>query len=186
MDEKPASQMRLDLYDNSDFDRGATRWKERLWVLCKCIFFLNPFPWPPTLRVQLLRLFGAQIGSGVVIRSGVNISFPWRFTAGNHVWIGEEVYILSLASVKLGSNVCLSQRAFLCTGSHAWRLETFNLQTRKIVVDDSVWISAQAFIGPGTRIGSNSVVSAGTVVMKTVPNNSLVVGNPATITSKTG
>jgi putative colanic acid biosynthesis acetyltransferase WcaF len=181
---RPASQMRLDLYDNSDFDRGASRWKEGLWVLCKCVFFLNPFPWGSLLRVGILRLFGAKIGRGVVIRSGVNISFPWRFSAGDHVWIGEEVYILSLAPVRLGSHVCISQRAFFCTGSHAWRLVTFDLQTREIVVEDSVWISAQAFIGPGTRIGSNSVVSAGAVVMKTIPNNSLANGNPATVRAK--
>jgi len=134
--------------------------------------------------VALLRLFGAKIGNGVVIRSGVNISFPWRFNAGDHIWIGEEVYILSLAPVTLGSNVCLSQRVFLCTGSHAWRRETFDLQTREIVVEDSVWIASQAFIGPGTRIGRNSVVSAGAVVMKTVPNDSLAGGNPATIRPK--
>ena len=181
---KPASRLRLDLYDNSDFDRGASRLKEALWVVTKCAFFLNPFPWPSPLRVALLRLFGARIGRGVVIRSGVNVSFPWRFTAGDHVWIGEEVCLLSLAPVTLGSHVCLSQRAFLCTGSHDWRRETFDLQTRAIVVEDSVWICTQAFIGPGVRIGANSVISAGTVIMKTVPNNSLATGNPAAIRSK--
>ncbi len=176
--------MRLDLYDNSDFDRGANRLKEALWVLCKCVFFLNPFPWPSSLRVGLLRLFGADVGSGVVIRSGVNITFPWRFETGSHVWIGDEVYILSLARVKLGSHVCLSQRAFLCTGSHDWRRETFDLQTRSITVEDSVWISAQAFVGPGVQIGKNSVIGAGTVVTKTVPSYSLVTGNRALVTRK--
>lgn len=173
--------MRLDLYDNSDFDRGAGRLKEALWVMCKCAFFLNPVPWPSFLRARLLRLFGAQIGHGIVIRSGVNITFPWRLSVGNHVWIGEEVFILNLAPVTLGSHICVSQRAFLCTGSHAWRRETFDLQTRPIVVEDRVWISAQAFIGPGIRIGSDSVICAGTVLMKTIPNNSMARGNPAAV-----
>jgi putative colanic acid biosynthesis acetyltransferase WcaF len=182
--EKPSARLRLDLYDNSDFDRGASRLKEALWVLCKCVFFLNPLPWPSAVRVWLLRLFGARIGSRVVIRSGVNITFPWRFTTGDHVWIGDEVFILSLATVTLGSHVCISQRAFLCTGSHAWRHETFDLRTRAIVVEDSVWIAAQAFVGPGTRIGDNSVVSAGAVVMKSMPSHSLAVGNPAVVRLK--
>jgi putative colanic acid biosynthesis acetyltransferase WcaF len=180
----PAAGLRLDRYDNSAFDRGAGRIKEGLWVLCKCAFFLTPFPWPSALRTALLRLFGAKLGLGVVVRSGANITFPWRFTAGDHVWIGEDVLVLSLAPVTLGSNVCLSQRAFLCSGSHAWRRETFDLRTRPIVVGDSVWIAAHAFVGAGVSIGNGSVVSAGTVVTESVPGNSLVRGNPATVVSK--
>jgi putative colanic acid biosynthesis acetyltransferase WcaF len=174
--------MRLDLYDNSDFDRGASRLKEGLWLLTKCLFFLNPFPWPSSLRTFLLRLFGAKLGCDVVIRSGVNITFPWRFRVGDHVWIGDEALILSLASVTLGSHVCLSQRAFLCTGSHDWRRETFDLKTQPIVVEDHVWISALAFIGPGVTVGSHSVVGAGAVVLADIPGNSLARGNPATVT----
>ena len=173
--------MRLDTYDNSDFDRGASRPVEALWVLSKALFFLNPLPWPSAVRVSLLRLFGARIGRGVVIRSGVNITFPWRVTIGDHVWIGEEVLILSLAPVTIGSHVCISQRAFLCTGSHDWRRATFDLQTGPITVEDQAWISAQAFIGLGTRIGYGSVVCAGSVVMKSVPTDSMVRGNPATV-----
>ena len=176
--------MRLDLYDNSDFNRGAGRIKESLWILCKCLFFLNPFPWPSSLRVFLLRLFGARLGRHVVVRSGVNVSFPWRFSAGNHVWLGEDVFILSLASVTIGSHVCISQRAFLCTGSHAWKTEAFDLETLPITVEDRVWIAAQAFIGPGTCIGQGSVVGAGTVLMKAIPPDSMAVGNPASVTQK--
>lgn len=153
-------------------------------MLVKGIFFLPFVPWPSALRVGLLRLFGAQIGQGVVIRSGVNVSFPWRLTVGDHVWIGEEVFILSLAQVTLGSHVCLSQRAFLCTGSHAWAVETFDLKTLPIVVEDQVWVAAQAFVGPGTRIGTGSVIGAGTVLLKSVPAGSLAKGNPAVISPR--
>jgi putative colanic acid biosynthesis acetyltransferase WcaF len=176
--------MRLDLYDNSNFDRGAGRIKEALWILCKGLFFLNAFPWPSGLRNFLLRLFGARVGRGVVIRSGVNISFPWRLTVGDFVWIGEEVFILSLAPVTLGSHVCVSQRAFLCSGSHHWRQETFDLDTQPIVVEDQVWIAAQAFVGPGTRIGQGSVVGVGTVLLKSIPPHSMARGNPAEISAK--
>ena len=173
--------MRLDLYDNSGFDRGASRGKEAAWVICKCLFFLNPFPWPSSLRAFWLRLFGAKLGSNVVIRSGTNITFPWRFEAGDHVWIGEDVCILSLAKVSIRSQVCISQRAFLCTGSHQYQKETFDLMVQPIDIDSSVWIAATAFIGPGVTIGRDSIIAAGSVVTRPVPALSFVKGNPGKI-----
>jgi putative colanic acid biosynthesis acetyltransferase WcaF len=168
-------------YDNSDFDRGAPGWKEALWVLTRCLFFQNPLPWPSALRVAFLRAFGAKIGNGAVIRANVNISHPWRLEMGDHVWIGEDVGILSLAQVTIGSNVCISQRAYLCTGSHDFRREDFKLKVGPITVRDGSWIAALAFIGPGVEIGSGCVVSAGSVVFRNVPPGAFARGNPANI-----
>jgi putative colanic acid biosynthesis acetyltransferase WcaF len=176
--------MDLSVYDNSDFDRGAPRWKEAAWMLVRCLFFQNAFPWPSELRVELLRLFGAKIGNGVVIRANVNISFPWRLTIGDHVWIGEDVGILSLAQLTIGSNVCISQRAYLCTGSHDFRRNDFKLMVAPITVENETWIAATAFIGPGVTIGKGSVIGAGAVVFDDVPPNSFVRGNPATIQAR--
>ena len=121
--------MRLEGYTTGGFDRGAPRWKELLWVLAKVVFFENGLPWPSALRVALLRAFGAT-----VVRSRVNITFPWRLTIGDHVWLGEEVLILSLAPVTLESDVCISQRAFLCTGSHRFHSPGFDLVTKPITI----------------------------------------------------
>lgn len=171
--------MNLAVYDNSDFDRGASRWKEAAWTLVRALFFQNPIPWPSGLRGFFLRAFGARIGRGVVIRSHVNISFPWRLRIGDHVWIGEDVGILSLAPVTIESNVCISQRAYLCTGSHDFRREDFKLKVGPITVREGSWIAAASFIGPGVEIGRGAVVSAGSVVFQNVPDNTLVQGNPA-------
>jgi len=173
--------MDLNIYDNSDFDRGASRWKEALWMFVRCLFFQNSFPWPSDVRVELLRSFGAKIGRGVVIRANVNISFPWRLIIGDNVWIGEDVGILSLALVEIGSSVCISQRAYLCTGSHDFRNSDFKLKTASIVIGDRTWVAASAFIGPGITIGSDSVIAAGAVVFSDIPANSFVRGNPAEV-----
>jgi putative colanic acid biosynthesis acetyltransferase WcaF len=173
--------IRLARYSTHGFDRGASPLKEAAWILVKWIFFLTPLPWPSALRCALLRAFGASVGNGVVIRSNVNVTFPWRLTIGSDVWIGEEVLVLSLASVTIESNVCISQRAFLCTGSHDFGKETFDLIAKPIVVREGSWISAMAFVGPGVEIGQGSRVAAGAVVSQSVPPASKVKGNPAVV-----
>lgn len=173
--------MDLSRYDNSDFSRGAPAWKEALWLLVRGLFFQTLVPWPSRVRVALLRTFGARVGRGVVVRANVNISFPWRLTIGDHVWIGEDVGILSLAGVTIESNVCISQRAYLCTGSHDYRREDFKLVTRPITVRTGSWVAAAAFVAAGVEIGAGAVVTAGSVVTRDVPPHTLVRGNPAEV-----
>ena len=173
--------IRLAGYKTPGFDRGASRAKEAAWFLVKWAFFLTPLPWPSVFRCALLRVFGATVGGGVVIRGNVNISFPWRLSIGDDVWIGEEVLILSLAQVTIESNVCVSQRAFLCTGSHDHSRETFDLITQPITLREGSWVCAMAFIGPGVEVGQGSRVSAGSVVSREVPPLVAVRGNPAVV-----
>jgi putative colanic acid biosynthesis acetyltransferase WcaF len=175
----------LSVYTTRGFDRGAPRWVEACWVLCRAVFFLNPFPWPSALRVALLRLFGAKIGAGVVIRSGVNVTFPWKLVVGDHVWIGEEAWLLDLAPIEVESHVCISQRAFLCTGSHRHREATFDLITRPIVLREGCWIAAQAVVCPGVEAGRGSVLGAGSVALDNLPPGSVSRGNPAAVAGAT-
>jgi putative colanic acid biosynthesis acetyltransferase WcaF len=173
--------MKLEMYDNSDFDRGVPGWKRGLWVIVRCVFFQNPCPWGSAFRSALLRAFGAKIGKGVGIGSNVNLSFPWRLVVGDHVWMGDDVGILSLAHVTIESNVCVARRSFLCTGSHDVRREDFKLKVAPILIRTGSWIAIGSLILPGVTIGEGAVVSAGSVVLKDVPANCLVRGNPATV-----
>jgi putative colanic acid biosynthesis acetyltransferase WcaF len=143
-----------------------------------------PLPWPSALRVALLRLFGATVGEGVVIRSQVNITFPWRLTVGSHVWIGEEVLVLSLAQVTIESNCCISQRAFLCTGSHDFASPAFSLRTREITIREGSWVAAGAFVAPGVTVGPGSMITAGSVALADTGPGVIVQGNPATVIKK--
>ena len=176
--------MELKGYTVGDFTRGAPAWKEALWIAAKWLFFDTIVPWPSALRVALLRVFGARVGARVVIRAKVNISFPWRLSLGDDVWLGEETLILSLAPVTIESSVCISQRAFLCAGSHRFTAPKFDLVTKPIVVRRGSWIAAQAFIGAGVEIGEGSAVSAGSIVIENVPPGSLVRGNPAVVVKR--
>jgi putative colanic acid biosynthesis acetyltransferase WcaF len=173
-------------YTTGGFQRGASPLKEAAWYLVRAAFFQTSLPWPSALRAALLRLFGAKVGTGVVIRSQVNITFPWRFSAGDHVWIGEEVLVLSLAQVTIESNCCISQRAFLCTGSHDFSSAAFTLRTKGITIREGSWVAAGAFIAPGVEVGPGSMVAAGSVVLGDVAPRVIVRGNPAAVVKELG
>ena len=159
-------KIRLDQFNNSDFDRGAGRLKEVIWMVTKAFLLQLHFPLPSGARALGLRLFGARIGKGVIIRPGVNVTYPWRLTVGDHCWIGEDVTILSLAPVSIGDHCCISQRAFLCTGSHNFSKETFDLIARPISIGSHSWIAACAFVGPGASIAEGTMIKAGDVFLE--------------------
>ncbi len=170
----------LSRFDNrAVFSRGVPRWQEVLWWVARSLLFAPWFPVPSGLKVAALRAFGAKVGKHVTIRARVNITFPWRFRCGDHVWIGDEVLILSLADVTIGSNVCISQRAFFCTGTHDFSQPTFDLIVKPIVIGDGCWIGAQAFIAPGVTMHNASRCLAGAVVVKDIAAGTTVGGVPA-------
>lgn len=154
--------MQLDRYDNSDFDRGAGRLKELAWL---CVSGLLVNSWLPGSgwRKMALRAFGAKIGDGVVIKPYCRVKFPWRLTVGNYVWLGESVWIDNLAPVSIGTNSCVSQGVFLCTGSHDWKDPGFRLVTKPITVGEQCWIGAFARLCPGSVVDAGAVVTMGTV-----------------------
>ena len=128
-------------------------------------------------RVAVLRLFGARMGTGVVIKPGVKVKFPWRLQVGGHSWIGERVWIDNLGEVTIGSHVCISQGSYLCTGSHDWRSATFDLIVAPITVSDHAWICACSVLSPGSHVGEGAVVTMGETVRGRVTDWTVQAGN---------
>lgn len=159
-------------------DRGRSRMVEAVWHLCKCLLFLTPLPVPSLFKCQVLRLFGARVGKGVVIKPQVKIHFPWKLTVGDFAWLGEEVFILNFEPVTIGAHCCISQRAFLCGGSHDYRQPEMPYRNGPIRVGDGAWVGAQVFVAPGITIGSEAVITAGSVVTRDVPARMVCTGYP--------
>jgi len=171
--------LRLNEFDNRSWNRGRPLFVELAWLVLSA---LSVSSWIPGSghRKWLLRVFGAKIGNGVVIKPRVRVKFPWRLEIGDHAWIGEDAWIDNLADVTIGSDACISQGVYLCTGSHDWSSSRFDLITKPIVIGNSAWVSAKATVGPGVTVGEGAVLSLGGVATKDLEPWGIYAGNPAT------
>jgi putative colanic acid biosynthesis acetyltransferase WcaF len=170
----------LSQYDNSWYKTGSF-FKRLLWHYTNSVFFKSGiFPFY-SVKVFLLKLFGARVGKNVLIKPFVNIKYPWFLIIKDNVWIGENVWIDNVANVSIESNVCISQGAVLLTGNHDYTSAAFNLIMKEIVIEDGVWIGAAAVICPGVTCKSHSVLTVGSVATTNLESYSVYRGNPAEI-----
>ena len=175
------SQVRTDLsaYNNDWYNPGASALKRTLWYFVNAALFINPLNPLSGLKVKLLRLFGAQVGKGVTLKPNINIKYPWLLEIGDHVWIGEGVWIDNLTAVTIGNHVCISQGALLLTGNHNYKKKTFDLMVGRITLSDGAWIGAKSVVCPGVTCGSHSVLAVGSVAVKDLKPYFIYQGNPA-------
>lgn len=169
----------LSTYSNKGYTPGANPVTRIIWYFTNILFFMNPLNPLSSFKIFLLRMFGADVGKGVNIKPSVNIKYPWRLKIGNYAWIGENVWIDNLDDVMIGDHCCLSQGAMLLCGNHNYKTETFDLFIGKIILEDGVWIGANATVCPGITCKSHAILTAGSVATKTLEPFSIYQGNPA-------
>lgn len=150
-----------------------------LWACINYFIFNSAIPWPSGLKASLLRLFGAKVGQGLVLKIRVRIKCPWRLTIGNHCWVGEDVWIDNLEYVTIGDHVCLSQGALLLTGNHDYSRSDFPYRLGSILIEDGVWIGARATVCPGVSCGSHSILTVQSVATRDLEPWQIYSGNPA-------
>lgn len=163
----------------SNYYPGAPRWKRIVWYFVNELFFRNRLNPAFGVKPILLRWFGAKVGDHVRIKWGVNVRFPWFLEIGDHVWIGENVWIDCLTHVSIGDHVCVSQGAYLMTGNHDYKSESFKIRVGEIKIEEGAWIGAFSIVGPGVTCKSHCVLAAGSVATSDLQAYTIYQGNPA-------
>lgn len=159
-------------------ERGRPKWVILLWWFLQATLFpLTPHNVHAPRR-WLLRRFGAQIGAGVVIRPSARFTFPWNVQIGDHSWIGEDVVFYSLAPIWVGEHCVISQKTYLCTGSHDSHDPGFGLEKGAIAIGNGAWVATDCFIAPGVEIGANAVIGARSSVFRSMPEQQVCFGSP--------
>ena len=144
-----------------------------LWAIAELLFVTNAWQISSSLRVRILRLFGAEIGEGVIFRPRARVKFPWKLHIGDRSWIGEGVWIHNQDQVYIGHDVSISQETMITTGSHAHRTD-MALIMRPVTIEDGVWITSRCMILGGVTIGRSALVGPMTVVKSDVEPNSVI------------
>jgi putative colanic acid biosynthesis acetyltransferase WcaF len=165
-------------------NRAAVKWTRKeqfnriLWALAQPFFRFSPrvlWWW----RVAMLRLFGASVGASVHIYPSVIIALPWNLTIDDHASVGDRVILYNLGRVSIGPGASISQGAHLCAGTHDYRKADLPLLKLPITIGEGAWVCADAFVGPGVKIGNYAILGARAVAMRDIEDWTIATGNPA-------
>jgi len=164
---------KLESFSTASYDKGRPKIVQALWFATLNLFFMK---WwlPKSFRPMILRLFGAKVGKNVFIRHRVRILWPWKLEVGDNTWLGEDLWVLNLEQVNIGSDVALSQGVMLCTGSHDYLSESFAYRNAPISIGDGVWLAAYTLILPGVSIGEGATVLSRCRVSHSVAPQSII------------
>ncbi|MDZ4663805.1 MAG: WcaF family extracellular polysaccharide biosynthesis acetyltransferase [Bacteroidota bacterium] len=169
----------LSKFNNSTFDTGGNAISRTIWYFINVIVLKGPMPFMRPKRFWL-RVFGAKVGKGLVIKPHVSVKYPWNLEIGDNVWIGENVWIDNLGKIKIGSNVCISQGAMIMSGNHNFSKSNFELMVKEISIEDGAWLGAKSLVCQGVTVGSHAVLSVSSVASENLEPYSIYRGNPAT------
>jgi putative colanic acid biosynthesis acetyltransferase WcaF len=142
---------------------------------------------PPPLRGWrrfLLRVFGAEVASTARIYGTVRVWLPSNLKIGQYAVIGPGATVYNMSKITLGDYATVSQGAHLCTGTHDIEDPYFQLKSRPIAIGARAWVAAEAFVGPGVRIGEGAVLGARGCAFKDLESWTVYTGNPATALRK--
>ncbi len=162
--------------------RGASpkqRLIETLWEILGQPLFRCTFHNWYGLRRSLLSAFGAEIHPTARIRPSVTVTHPWNLTIGAHATVGDHAVLFCLGPIQIGERSTISQYAHLCAGSHDYTRSDMPLITDPIRIGDGCWIAADVFVGPGVKIGADTVVGARSTVVNDLPPAKICSGDPA-------
>ncbi|WP_256007272.1 colanic acid biosynthesis acetyltransferase WcaF [Pedobacter deserti] len=167
-------------FDKKGFSTGASLLRISLWYFTSTLLVRSGIIPSSSILVFILKLFGARIGKDVRIKPGIQIKYPWKLRVGDHCWLAE-CTVENTDFVLIGNNVCISQQAMIITGNHDYTSASFDLLTRPVIIEDSVWIAARAILPPGTWAHKGSVLTIGSVAAGNLTENMIYKGNPAAI-----
>ncbi|MDJ0728565.1 MAG: sugar O-acetyltransferase [Crocosphaera sp.] len=167
-------------YYNS-FEENLLNDRKRAKKLCQQ---LNHIPdGTPAERSQIIKeLF--QTDKEVWIESPFRCDYGYNINVGDNFYANFGCIILDCNLVKIGDNVKFGPNVQIYTATHPINTKeriSGKEMAYPITIGDNVWIGGSCIILPGVTIGNNTVIGAGSIVTKNIPENVVAVGNPCRV-----
>ena len=163
-------------------DPDSYKLREASYATKKLLLQMNQSSDPEEIRKLLGQITGSSIHEGVAVFTPLYINYGKNTRIGKNVFINFDCTFLDLGGIIIEDNVLIAPKVSLLSEGHPIAPENRqSLMVGKIHIKKNVWIGANATILPGVTIGENSIVAAGAVVSKDVPEYVIVGGTPAKI-----
>ncbi len=145
-----------------------------------CYRINNTMPMTDEYYGLVKELFCGNIGEGTTVGQPVFVNLANKVKIGKNVIIMNGFQCMSAGGLTIDDNVNISLNCTIVTNNHDLKEKNI-LICKPVHIKKNAWIGANVTILPGVTIGENSVVGAGAIVTKDVPDNAVAVGNPARV-----
>lgn len=157
---------------------------ERLKARNLIYTYNNTRPDEITQREEILSQLFGKTGKSIFIEPTFKCDYGYNIHVGENFYANFDCVMLDVCKIEIGDNCLLAPGVHIYTATHpldaVQRTAAVELG-KPVTIGHNVWIGGRAIINPGVTIGDNVVVASGSVVVKDVPANVLVAGNPAKI-----
>ena len=161
-------------------DPEAYKMIEASFATKKLLVQMNSISDPNEIRNLLSHITDSEIDESVTVFTPLHINYGKHTQIGKNVFINFDCTFLDLGGITIEDNVLIAPNVSLLSEGHPVSPENrHSLTVGRIHIKKNAWIGAGATILQGVTIGENSVVAAGAVVSKDVPDNTIVGGIPA-------
>jgi acetyltransferase-like isoleucine patch superfamily enzyme len=161
-------------------DAQAYKMREASFATKALLLKMNNTSNPSEIRQLLSEITASEIDESVTVFTPLHINYGKHTKIGKNVFINFDCVFLDLGGITIEDNVLIAPKVSLVTEGHPTSIEDrYSLIPKPIRIKKNAWIGANATILGGVTIGENSIVAAGAVVSKDVPDNSIVGGVPA-------
>ena len=177
-----SDKMKLGLWYDANYDRELVQ--QRLIAEALCFDFNHTRPSDTETKMRILTKLIPDLGENCCIMSPFITDYGCYCRIGDNTVINHNAYLMDGGSITIGKHCFIGPNCGMYTAVHATLAEQRNQGLEKalpIIIGDHCWLGGNVTVLPGVTIGSNTIIGAGSVVTRDIPDHVVAAGNPCRI-----